>query len=166
MSVSLTNVPITPIPDTKPEAVPALWNVRYAQIDKNFDDLRSYLSSLVTVPVGAVFHFAGSAPSGYLTCDASISGPVIPFATALGQSTFQGIDSFLLQGLRTYLGTRHGADAGTIPDMRDDFIRAASTTRPVGTRETSKVGDHRHFNAVHTGGNDFNFETILFEQYF
>ena len=30
---------ITPIPDTEPDAVPALWNTRYEEIDTNFQDM-------------------------------------------------------------------------------------------------------------------------------
>lgn len=31
--------PITPIPNNEPDAVPALWNTRYTEIDQNFTDL-------------------------------------------------------------------------------------------------------------------------------
>ncbi len=30
---------ITPIPNNEPDAVPSLWNVRYQEIDENFDNL-------------------------------------------------------------------------------------------------------------------------------
>ena len=34
--MALPNAQITPIPNTEPDAVPALWNVRYEEIDDNF----------------------------------------------------------------------------------------------------------------------------------
>jgi hypothetical protein len=37
--MSLRHNPITPIPNTEPDAVPALWNNRYEEIDENFEDL-------------------------------------------------------------------------------------------------------------------------------
>ncbi|MEI7671016.1 MAG: hypothetical protein WCK00_02765 [Deltaproteobacteria bacterium] len=36
--MSLPNVPITPIPNNNPDAVPSLWNTRYEEIDANFDN--------------------------------------------------------------------------------------------------------------------------------
>lgn len=36
MAFVLPNKKITPIPDTEPDAVPALWNTRYDEIDANF----------------------------------------------------------------------------------------------------------------------------------
>ena len=35
----LPNPSITPIPNNEPDAVPSLWNVRYQEIDENFDNL-------------------------------------------------------------------------------------------------------------------------------
>lgn len=37
--MALPNPTITPIPNNEPDAVPALWNVRYEEIDENFADL-------------------------------------------------------------------------------------------------------------------------------
>lgn len=37
--MTLPHIPITPIPDTEPEAVPSLWNTRYVEIDENFASL-------------------------------------------------------------------------------------------------------------------------------
>ena len=39
--MSLPNEPITPIPNTDPDAVPSLWNTRYVEIDENFANLNS-----------------------------------------------------------------------------------------------------------------------------
>lgn len=46
--MALPHVPITPIPDTEPDAVPALWNARYEEIDNNFSDLDGRLESAET----------------------------------------------------------------------------------------------------------------------
>lgn len=41
----LPNPNITPIPNNEPDAVPALWNVRYQEIDANFADHESRLAA-------------------------------------------------------------------------------------------------------------------------
>lgn len=43
--MSLPHKKITPIPNNEPDAVPALWNVRYEEIDRNFSDHESRLES-------------------------------------------------------------------------------------------------------------------------
>lgn len=43
--MALVHGTITPIPDTKPEAVPDLWNTRYEEIDDNFADIDNRLES-------------------------------------------------------------------------------------------------------------------------
>lgn len=42
MTIDLPHSVITPIPDTEPEAVPSLWNTRYAEIDENFRRIADY----------------------------------------------------------------------------------------------------------------------------
>ena len=37
--MALPHTQITPIPDNEPDAVPSLWNTRYAEIDENFQNL-------------------------------------------------------------------------------------------------------------------------------
>lgn len=72
------------------------------------------------VPVGAVFHFAGSAaPSGYLACN----GGVIPAYDANNPgATYANVPVWRLQDLRTFLGSNFGA-VGKLPDLRGVFIR-------------------------------------------
>lgn len=72
------------------------------------------------VPVGAVFHFAGSvAPAGYLECD----GGVIPAFDANNPgATFKNVPVWRLQDLRTFLGANFGA-IGKLPDLRGVFVR-------------------------------------------
>jgi hypothetical protein len=72
------------------------------------------------VPVGAVFHFAGSTPpTGYLDCD----GGVIPaFDVNNPGATFKNVPVWRLQDLRTFLSSNFGA-VGKLPDLRGVFIR-------------------------------------------
>jgi len=44
--MSLPNPTITPIPNNEPDAVPALWNTRYAEIDENFTVLDARQASV------------------------------------------------------------------------------------------------------------------------
>ena len=37
--MSIPHQIITPIPNNEPDAIPALWNVRYSEIDANFSNL-------------------------------------------------------------------------------------------------------------------------------
>lgn len=43
--MTLPHVPITPIPNNEPDAVPSLWNERYVQIDQNFANLNSRVNA-------------------------------------------------------------------------------------------------------------------------
>ena len=53
MATTLPNHPITPIPDTEPEAVPSLWNTRYVEIDQNFTSLRNGINAAESEIAGA-----------------------------------------------------------------------------------------------------------------
>jgi len=44
--MTIPHSPITPIPDTEPDAVPALWNDRYAEIDDNFEAIDSAVTAI------------------------------------------------------------------------------------------------------------------------
>jgi hypothetical protein len=44
--MTLPNYPITPIPDTAPSATPSLWNMRYTEIDENFDTVDASISEI------------------------------------------------------------------------------------------------------------------------
>lgn len=51
--MTLPNPTITPIPNNEPEAVPSLWNTRYAEIDANFANLDGRATVLETEVSGA-----------------------------------------------------------------------------------------------------------------
>ena len=101
-----------------------------------------FIDRLVSVPPGAVFHFAGrNVPDGYLFCN--------------GQVVLQATYPHLF----AVIGTTYNTDvtpegAFALPDLRDEFIRGATTTaitpapgvrdRTVGSTEESKVEIHVH----------------------
>ena len=51
--MALPHNTITPIPDTEPDAVPSLWNVRYEEIDDNFQNLDSRVGGVAAEVVDA-----------------------------------------------------------------------------------------------------------------
>lgn len=100
--------------------------------------LNSTLANLL-LPVGAVLPFAGdAAPTGWLVCDGS----------SISRTDY--VD------LYAYIGTKYGAGNGSttfnIPDMRDEFIRGASGTRPVGNQESDSFKSHDHTGSTSNSG--------------
>ncbi|MFZ4540034.1 hypothetical protein, partial [Propionivibrio sp.] len=43
--MALAHTSITPIPNNEPDAIPALWNTRYVEIDENFASIDSRVSA-------------------------------------------------------------------------------------------------------------------------
>lgn len=92
------------------------------------------------LPSGAVLPFAGATPpSGWLACDGSeVSRSAYP-------------------DLYAYIGTLYGAGNGSttfnLPDLRNQFVRGASSTRPVGNEENDQLGSHNHTGSTNTTGN-------------
>lgn len=104
------------------------------QVPRNADILTSLL------PSGAVVPFAGNtSPDGWLVCDGS----------AVSRTQYAG--------LYNYIGTLYGAGNGSttfnIPDMRNEFVRGASTTREVGAKESDEIKSHSHSGSTNTTGN-------------
>lgn len=101
------------------------------------------LDKLSFVPTGAVFYFAGNTPpDGFLFCD----------GREVSQVTYNYL--FNLIGA-TYNRGDESADNFRLPDLRNEFIRGATTTdptangegdRPVGSPqdENSPLLDHTH----------------------
>jgi len=54
MAFNLPNATISPIPDTEPDAVPALWNFRYDEIDANFARIAGFIPAGVCTTGAAV----------------------------------------------------------------------------------------------------------------
>lgn len=51
--MTLPRHPITPIPNNEPEAIPALWNTRYGEIDQNFANLDARATAVAAEVSGA-----------------------------------------------------------------------------------------------------------------
>ena len=120
--------------------------------------------TILTVPVGAVFHFAAStAPTGYLKAN----GDTIPN----GSGTVQGVTANF-SALYAVIGSTYGS-AGQLPDLRGEFLRGwddsagvdsgrtfgssqtDSTALPNNPFGTSNPGDHSH-SYDRTGENNAN----------
>lgn len=103
------------------------------------------------VPVGAVFHFAGSTPpTGYLDCD----GGVIPAFDANNPgATFKNVPVWRLQDLRTFLGSNFGA-IGKLPDLRGVFIRGLGQNATQTARTFVSSGNASSLNVQ-------TFETVF-----
>ena len=86
------------------------------------------------VPVGAVFHLATSTvPVGYLKCN----GNTVPNGTG----TVQGVTADF-SSLYTVLGTTYGV-AGTLPDLRGQFIRGYDDGRNIDSQPTRLFGSYQ-----------------------
>lgn len=101
----------------------------------SYDRLSLAIQRLAGASAGFVGTFAGAAaPSGWLACDGA----------AVLRATYPA--------LFNAIGTRYnaGTEAGTefrLPNLADDFVRGASSTRPVGTREAQQTARHQHAQA-------------------
>lgn len=63
------NIPypkITEIPDTEPDAIPALWNTRYSEIDANFKALTDWICGSV-MDISGALHAASGQFDGNVT---------------------------------------------------------------------------------------------------
>ena len=101
---------------------------RHATTKAYVDQFLAYATGL---PIGAVVAYAGAAvPPGYLECNGQ----------AVSRTTYAD--------LFTAIGTTYGAgDASTtfnVPDMRDEFIRGKSDTRPLGNKQAASFASHTH----------------------
>ena len=126
---------------------------KFAPVDKPMSEIRetdSYEKDFVNpkfvdnyaVPVGAVFFFAmRQVPDGYLFCDGS----------AISKTEYAP----LYQAIQdVYNDGSELIDQFRLPDLRDEFLRGATTTdevpasdtrsRVVGSKETHKVEIHAH----------------------
>lgn len=91
-------------------------------------------------PVGKVIMFAGSGePSGYLNCD--------------GRAVSRTLYATLFGVIGTTFGTGDGSTTFNIPNLENDFVRGASSTRNVGTRESDELRSHTHTGNTNTSGN-------------
>jgi len=71
--MALPHAAITPIPNNEPDAVPALWNDRYLEIDENFDNHESRVGS-VEAEVAAARGEEGSIDARLDEIEANVEG--------------------------------------------------------------------------------------------
>lgn len=88
---------------------------------------------------GFIMPFGGtSTPLGYMACDGA----------AVSRTTYAA----LFAAIGTAWGAGNGTTTFNIPDLRDDFIRGASGTRTVGTKETDTLKSHTHTGITASDG--------------
>ena len=103
--------------------------------------------TILTVPAGAVFHFAASsAPTGYLKAN----GDTIPN----GSGTVQGVTADF-SALYAVIGSTYGS-AGQLPDLRGEFLRGWDDSRGVdsgrtfGSFQDHQLQSHNHGELYNT----------------
>lgn len=84
----------------------------------------------VTPPGFGGPYFGGSVPSGWLLCNGA----------AISRTTY----SRLFTAIGTTWGSGDGSTTFNLPDGRDDYIRGASSTLTLGTRQTDAIKAHTH----------------------
>lgn len=103
------------------------------QLPRNRDIVQALM------PPGAVIPFAGNvAPEGWLACD----------GRAISRSTYASLFNYI----GTIYGNGNGSTTFNIPDLRDEFVRGASATRPVGASEGDQFRSHSHSGTTNTTG--------------
>ena len=108
-------------------------------------------TTVVTVPIGAVFHFAAStAPIGYLKCNGD--------TVTDGVGTVQSVTANF-SALYAVLSSTYGAP-GKLPDLRGEFIRGWDDARGVdggrtfGSAQGNAFASHTHtYTATGASGN-------------
>lgn len=95
--------------------------------------------------IGAPF-FGGTIPSGWLLCNGA----------AVSRTTYAKL--FAVVG--TTWGTGNGTTTFNLPDGRDEFLRGASSTRALGTKQTDTLGAHTHTGTTaNDGAHTHEFDT-------
>jgi hypothetical protein len=113
------------------------------------------------VPVGAVFHFAGSkAPAGYVACNGDLLQAFDannPGATYTSADNIESIPVWRLQDLRNHLGAQFGAQ-GKLPDLRGIFVRGSGRNSIATTRVKIKQDNAGASGNVFWGSSETNEE--------
>ena len=113
------------------------------------------------VPVGAVFHFAGSkAPAGYVACNGDVIpafDPANPGATYTSADNAEAIPVWRLQDLRNHLGAQFGGQ-GKLPDLRGIFVRGSGRNSVATTRVKIKQDNAGASGNVFWGSSETNEE--------
>jgi len=96
-------------------------------------------TDLPAVAPGFISAFGGvNVPTGYLSCNGA----------AISRTTYAD----LFAAIGTTWGVGDGSTTFNTPDLRDDFIRGASGTLTVGTKQSGQLGAHTHTGTTSTTG--------------
>ena len=125
-------------------------NITEAKIANGAITQDKIATTVVIVPIGAVFHFAAStAPIGYLKCNGD--------TVTDGVGTVQSVTANF-SALYAVLSSTYGAP-GKLPDLRGEFIRGWDDGRGIdagrvfGSFQDHQLQLHSHGNgAIHPGG--------------
>lgn len=91
------------------------------------------------VQPGVILPFGGTgAPIGTLACD----------GTAVSRTTYAA----LFAAIGTTWGVGNGTTTFNVPDLRNDFVRGASGTLTVGTKQTDTLKTHTHTGTTASDG--------------
>ena len=89
------------------------------------------IQEMISVDVGQVAAFStNTAPSGWFVANGA----------AVSRTTY----AVLFDKIGTAFGAGDGVTTFNLPDLREDFIRGASATRAVATREADAFQGHEH----------------------
>jgi microcystin-dependent protein len=92
-----------------------------------------------TEVTGVIKAFGGAAvPVGYLSCNGA----------AVSRSTY----SALFSAISTAWGAGNGTTTFNVPDLRNDFLRGASSTLTVGTKQSDDLKGHTHTGTTTNSG--------------
>ena len=93
--------------------------------------MEQFLAYATGMPVGAVFAFAsGTTPPGYLLCN--------------GQAVSRTTYATLFAAIGVVYGNGDGTTTFNVPDLRNEFVRGKTDTRPLGNKQEASLASHIH----------------------
>lgn len=91
----------------------------------------SFLAYATGMPIGGVIAYAGiNVPAGFFECN--------------GQAVSRTTYADLFAAIGTTYGAGDSSTTFNLPDMRDEFIRGKSDTRPLGNKQAASFASHTH----------------------
>jgi len=93
------------------------------------------------IPPGATMAYWGGtpgAPNGWLYCDGD----------AVSRTTYSALYGII----GTHYGAGNGSTTFNLPDTRNEFLRGASSTLPIGHKQTDEMRSHQHAGVTNFSG--------------
>jgi len=91
----------------------------------------SFLAYATGMPIGSVVAYAGTnIPAGFFECN--------------GQAVSRTTYADLFTAIGTTYGSGDNVNTFNVPDMRGEFIRGKSDTRPLGSKQAGSFASHTH----------------------